>query len=451
MTSVLSSSASVNPGVSAVVSAVVPQSRLEADHWHIFCRVIDNFGDIGVCWRLAQQLAREHSQLVTLWVDDLHSFAALCPALKPDLAWQAVTVDAALADTPMVQVGHWSEPFQWPAQHNLVAGSVDVVIEAFACHLPEPVLAAMQGMMAAGHAPLWINLEYLSAEDWVPGFHLSPSPVNGMLKYFFFPGFEAGTGGLLFDPGLLQRGEHMQNPQARWAFLQTLGLDSSLLDYDLQISLFAYENPAIAGLLEVLAQYHQPVHLLVPAGRASADVERWLGEPLVAGQTRLRGMLAVSAIPFLSQPDYDNLLAYCDLNLVRGEESFVRAQMIGKPFLWHIYCQEDNVHLEKLAEFQALYLQALYGQDGRTSRPGHNRLGAQANVDRLLAERLTLITRIWNADAQVAGQTPDWDGLLGQLPRWQEHARHWQQHCLTLGDVARNLVKFRENTRENTL
>jgi hypothetical protein len=22
-------------------------------HWDIFCRVIDNFGDIGVCWRLA--------------------------------------------------------------------------------------------------------------------------------------------------------------------------------------------------------------------------------------------------------------------------------------------------------------------------------------------------------------------------------------------------------------
>ena len=27
-------------------------------HWDMFCRVIDNYGDIGVCWRLAADLAR---------------------------------------------------------------------------------------------------------------------------------------------------------------------------------------------------------------------------------------------------------------------------------------------------------------------------------------------------------------------------------------------------------
>ncbi len=37
----------------------------------IFCAVVDNYGDIGVCWRLARQLAHEHGMTVRLWVDDL--------------------------------------------------------------------------------------------------------------------------------------------------------------------------------------------------------------------------------------------------------------------------------------------------------------------------------------------------------------------------------------------
>lgn len=430
----------VAPSADDVSSFTIPTAP---DHWHIFCRVIDNFGDIGVCWRLAQQLAREHGRRVTLWVDDLQSFAALCPALNPQLTWQMVDVAGASESTPPVRVGLWSEPFVWPAADAF--SDVDVVIEAFACHLPAPVLLAMQEKSAAGNAPLWINLEYLSAEDWVPGFHLSPSPVNGMLKYFFFPGFEEGTGGLLFDPGLLQRAEYLGGYDARAEFLNSLGLSPDLLGYDLHISLFAYENPAIAGLLDVLSQYHQSVHLLVPAGRAAGDVEVWLGEPLNAGTTVHRGMLAISGIPFLSQTAYDDLLAFCDLNLVRGEESFVRAQMIGKPFLWHIYFQDENVHLEKLAAFQALYLKDLQNPAAGSSTR------SVAAVERQLAERLGLITRIWNADPAVSQRIPDWDGLLGQLPRWQEHALNWQKHCLQLGNVALNLVKFRENTRENTL
>ncbi|MBY0444112.1 MAG: elongation factor P maturation arginine rhamnosyltransferase EarP, partial [Burkholderiales bacterium] len=37
--------------------------------WDIFCRVIDNYGDIGVCWRLARQLSFEHGFAVRLMVD----------------------------------------------------------------------------------------------------------------------------------------------------------------------------------------------------------------------------------------------------------------------------------------------------------------------------------------------------------------------------------------------
>ncbi len=55
------------------------------------------------------------------------------------------------------------------------------------------------------------------------------------------------------------------------------------------------------------------------------------------------------------QSDYDHLLWCCDFNLVRGEDSFLRAQWAARPFLWHIYPQADAAHLEKLTAFLELY------------------------------------------------------------------------------------------------
>ncbi|NWD52933.1 elongation factor P maturation arginine rhamnosyltransferase EarP, partial [Pseudomonas gingeri] len=50
-------------------------------NWDIFCTVVDNYGDIGVTWRLARQLVAEHGLAVRLWVDDLRAFERLCPEL----------------------------------------------------------------------------------------------------------------------------------------------------------------------------------------------------------------------------------------------------------------------------------------------------------------------------------------------------------------------------------
>ena len=87
----------------------------------IFCTVVDNYGDIGSCWRLAQQLAREHDADVRLWVDQLASFARLCPAVSIDADRQrvgSVEIRRRASDFPHVE-------------------AADVVIEAFACELPE--------------------------------------------------------------------------------------------------------------------------------------------------------------------------------------------------------------------------------------------------------------------------------------------------------------------------
>ncbi|WP_348658758.1 elongation factor P maturation arginine rhamnosyltransferase EarP, partial [uncultured Stutzerimonas sp.] len=226
--------------------------------WDIFCVVVDNYGDIGVTWRLARQLVAEHGQRVRLWVDDLDTFARLCPG-------SSTTADQQWHEG--VEVRHWTP--DWPG-----AEPADVVIEAFACQLPDAYIKEMAG---SGRRILWLNLEYLSAEDWVVGCHALPSmQPDGLQKYFFFPGFEQGTGGLIREGDLLARREAFQaNPVLREAFLQSFDLTAPAGAR--LLSLFAYENRAVAGWLDALAADARPSQLLVPEGRVLGDVAGWLG------------------------------------------------------------------------------------------------------------------------------------------------------------------------------
>lgn len=377
-------------------------------HWHIFCRVVDNFGDIGVCWRLARQLHQQHGRAVTLWVDDLTSFQAITPAISADCALQVCDG---------VQVRHWVDPL--PALAPADVG--DVVIEAFACELPASYVRAMQV-----RRPLWLNLEYLSAEPWVRECHRAPSPRLGLQKFFFFPGFTPGTGGLLWDPALERLRQQPRDHAALQHLLAELGValpESVTADPEpLRISLFGYENPALAGLLSALSQLPRPVHMLVPAGRIRPDVNRWLGAVLAEGASARRGALTLTALPFMTQLQYDALLAVCDLNFVRGEESFGRSQMLGRPLIWHIYPQEEGAHLDKLQAFLDLYVAALPAPQAALVRGWYQG---------------------WNA---VPGAPePVWSALPETLPEWQLHAQSWREKLLEAGDLALNLVTFSKN------
>ncbi|WP_155648422.1 elongation factor P maturation arginine rhamnosyltransferase EarP, partial [Burkholderia cepacia] len=170
-------------------AAPLPAAPGEPIACDLFCTVIDNFGDIGVCWRLARQLAHEHGWQVRLFIDDLRTFSRLLPGVDPDAGRQTV-------DTIVVE--------HWHAEVGDALEIADVVIEAFACELPGAYLAAMA---RRARRPVWINLEYLSAEDWVADFHLRPSPHPRypLLKTFFFPGLSAGTGGVLKEHDLDSR------------------------------------------------------------------------------------------------------------------------------------------------------------------------------------------------------------------------------------------------------
>ncbi|KPA90642.1 conserved hypothetical protein, PP_1857 family [Pseudomonas asplenii] len=373
-------------------------------NWDIFCTVVDNYGDIGVTWRLARQLVAEHGLAVRLWVDDLRAFERLCPQIDIDCPRQL---------QQGVEVRHWSP--EWPPVE-----AADVVIGAFACQLPE---AYMEAMARRSVAPVWLNLDYLSAEDWVIGCHGLPSlKFRQVQRYFFFPGFLPGTGGLLREAGLLeQRRAFQADPAARREFLRGLGVEVS--DGERLISLFAYENPAVAGWLEALAADTRPTRLLVPEGRVLADVRGWLGvSGLEVGDSQVRGALTVQVVPFVPQQDYDRLLWSCDFNAIRGEDSFVRAQWAGRPLLWHIYRQEEDVHLEKLEAFLALYTRGL----SDSARDAFNGWW-----------------RAWNTAGDMATA---WSGLLQYERELAEHAERWCQEQASRTDLSTALVQFRQSS-----
>jgi len=315
----------------------------------------------------------------------------------PDCQWQAG-----------VQICRWPHARQsiTPAQ---------IVIEAFACRLPDFVEAAM----ADGAGRLWLNLEYLSAEDWVEDCHGLPSPQpNGSLKYFFFPGFSEKTGGLLRERNLLQqRLIFQQDKAAQKDFLATLGICQK--DQARLISLFSYENPAVADWLQALSQDSRPNQLLVPEGRVLQSLQNWREIPsLQAGQSYQYGNLSLHILPFVSQQDYDRLLWCCDFNLVRGEDSFLRAQWAGRPMLWHIYPQQDAAHSVKLEAFLARYLQ-------------------QMPVE--AAAELAGFWRAWNNGQPLAA---NWQRLLCHWPLLQNHAQRWADEQANHDDLAAKLVQF---------
>lgn len=372
--------------------------------WDIFCRVIDNYGDIGVCWRLARQLANEYPFQVRLWVDELDALIKMWPS--------TVKTDQQLLEK--VDVCIWHEAF------DPTIKPADIVVEAFACNLPESYLAAMKRKTTPPH---WFNLEYLSAEDWVEGCHglLSMHPQLGLKKMFFFPGFTAKTGGLLKEAALLnERDEFLANPVNRIALLA--GLDVTPTENELIVSLFGYENTAIASLLDAWMQSPTPVLCLVPASKVLPVINEYignshLGQALKVGDEYAQGNLRLKVIPFLTQTDYDRLLWACDINFIRGEDSFVRAQWAAKPFIWHIYPQDEDIHMIKLNAFLQHYLEGL------------------------TPELQSSITALWHQWNQGENCGNSWNACLANLKRWQKHSQDWSQTLSSLGDLASNIVR----------
>ena len=367
-----------------------PRTR---DRWDLFCRVVDNYGDIGIAWRLARQLAVDETRDVRLVVDRLDVFARIESRIDPARERQVVdgiaVVDLAACERAVVDL---------PA----------VVVELLGCGLPSGYVDEM-ARSAASRAPVWIDFEHLSAEAWVPGFHglPSPHPTLPLTKQFFYPGFGDDTGGLLIEPGLDERRRaFLASPDAIAASWRRLGLSAPETG-ESRLVLFAYPDSPIRPLLEALAE-HGRWTVLVPGGP----------DEQIVGSSR------VHPIPFVGQDDFDRLLWSCDAAFVRGEDSFVRAQVAGRPFVWQIYRQADDVHLTKLHAFETIH---------------------EAGMPPEAAAAQRRMVAAWNEKpGDVKDAARDW---LAAWPALQHHAGTWRERLMREAPLVQRLVAFVEARR----
>jgi len=318
--------------------ATQPAKTLPAPlRWDVFCQVIDNYGDAGVCWRLCATLAARGHQL-RLWIDD-----------SAPLEWMA----------PGARQGQWPgiQVLSWEQAANPVflaqCPPSDVWIEAFGCELP-PAWLQWHAAQAAlqGRPPAWINLEYLSAEPFALRNHGLPSPVmsgpaRGWTKHFFYPGLVPKSGGLLRSSVASGLADWADYDTALRAYAPALAGQRSVL-------LFSYPRAPLAALVQALRSQHQPVQLLVAAGAGQSALAQAAGLGSDVGRADCavtQGALQIRLLPFLPQAPFDALLGLCDLNLVRGEDSLAQALQAGRPSVWQIYPQADGAHHAKLQAY----------------------------------------------------------------------------------------------------
>jgi uncharacterized repeat protein (TIGR03837 family) len=369
---------------SSLPSTATPTAPL----WDVFCRVIDNFGDIGVCWRLACDLAGR-GQRVRLWVDDTTALRWMAPA-----GHSGVEVAPWLASTSFPPPG-------------------DVVVEAFGCDPAPAFLAAMAARAeAGGRAPAWINLEYLSAEPYVERSHglASPQmsgPARGLTKWFFYPGFTPATGGLLREPALAA--EQAAFDRAAWLAAHAIPLAAG----ERLVSLFCYPGAPVDRLIASLAADGRPTLLATAPGAATGAARAALAVAANAGQVRQH------ALPWLTQADFDRLLWAADLNFVRGEDSWVRAQWAGRPFVWQAYPQDDGAHAAKIDAFLALAL--------RSAEPA-------------AVEQLGPWMAVWNGLAHGEDQGPAWTPEA--LAATGRAALAWRDRLSAAPDLVTRLLAF---------
>ena len=287
---------------------------MKLDSIDIFCQVIDNYGDVGVAYRLAREFKRVYPNKKLRFV---------------------------INQTEELNLIRKSEDIEIILYKDIskIENSADLIIESFGCEIPKKYMDK-----ALKNSKLIINLEYFSAEKWVDDFHLQESFLGGNLKkYFFIPGLSEKSGGILLDNEFLERKKKVEANKEY--YLEKFGIKEK---YDLIGSVFSYEKN-FDSLIEELKKLGKKIILLILSEKTQKNFIKYFDN------NNYYDKIKFVKLPFFTYNKYEELLALCDFNLVRGEDSFVRALLLGKPFLWHIYPQDENTHIEKLESFLEKY------------------------------------------------------------------------------------------------
>lgn len=329
----------------------------------VICRVIDNFGDAGFSLRLSLALAK-HNYEVHLLCDDYKTLSPLLPAQLP-LRLSITSVDDQAGLNSFLQIN---------------GTSITSVLECFgSSSVPNSAISNTAIREALGQQN-WLIIDYLSAEQWTESLHglQSIDPSNGYSSRYFYPGFTSGTGGLI----------HADFPT---------DLASKPPPTDLRkIFLFSYPNAPIQTLADSLEQEQ---HLFLAGSEHTG--------------------IASTRLPFKPIDEFDHLLNAHDFLFVRGEDSFMRAQLSGRPFVWQIYPTEDMAHVEKLDSFFKLYAQGL---------------------DSELKAALWSTWRQWNSLQEVSTFRSNWVFLSKNYERLTLHAQRWQSRLVNGKELVREVL-----------
>lgn len=283
----------------------------------IFCNVIDNFGDLGVCLRLSMDLS-SLGHKVYLYCDSLETYEKIKPK-------------------NLLENNNKLNIFKW--DHNLQYKASDIVILAFSCHLSDNLLDEIKNKQST-----IINLEYLSAEDFVESCHLRPSFINNLNAYFFFPGVTNKTGSIVIEKTFKDKINSYYKDKSKLNLLN----DFKKNDYERKVSVFSYENKQIEYLVNAFSKSKKHTLMQVFEGKSLDNLNKILHLNLKINETHNIDNLTIKAIAMTDIITYDDILLNSDINLVRGEDSIVRAMLCGKPFLWQIYIQDEDTHIVKL-------------------------------------------------------------------------------------------------------
>lgn len=304
----------------------------------IFCEIIDNYGDIGVVYRTAKELQKIFPKSkIRAFLNKLDEFKK---------------INSQVIDLPSQNIdGIEYITFDYLRDNANELLTAQVIIEAFGCQIPKEYME-----IAYDNSELLINLEYLSAEDWIEDFHLQSSPLGrGKLKkVFFMPGFTEKSGGVIADSNYLER---IQRVLENKEFYEKKYL-SDIEDRENKIigTLFSYEKN-FTPLLEDLKKLDKDVVILAMGEKTQDSLRKILKNFSIEDfRNSLKyGKIEIRFLNFLNQEEYEELINIVDFNFVRGEDSFIRAVLTGKPYMWHIYCQEEYAHMDKIEGFLDKY------------------------------------------------------------------------------------------------
>ena len=304
----------------------------------IFCEIIDNYGDIGVVYRTAKELKKIFPQTaIRVFLNRLEEFKK---------------INSQVVDLPFQKLENIDYiTFDYLKENAKVLSTSQVIIEAFGCKIPEEYME-----IAYENSELLINLEYLSAEDWIEDFHLQSSPLGkGQLKkVFFMPGFTEKSGGIIADSNYLERIKKVTENREYY----TKKYLSEIEDRGNKLvgTLFSYEKN-FTTLLENLKKFDKDIVLLALGEKTQESLKKIFKKISIEDfRNSLKyDKIEVRFLDFLNQEEYEELINIVDFNFVRGEDSFIRAVLTGKPYMWHIYCQEDYAHMDKIEGFLDKY------------------------------------------------------------------------------------------------